>query len=60
MPKTDPEKLAFLQEDLYSLDIEDLLKKFNSFSYGLTDKEVEEKLRIYGLNEIAKEKKKSI
>jgi len=60
MPQTDSEKLVSLQEDFYSFTIEDLLKKFNTFTNGLTDKQAEEKLKIYGLNEIAKEKKKSI
>lgn len=60
MQNQNSEKLTSLQEDYYSLTIEDLLKKFNSSISGLTDKQVEEKIKIYGLNEIAKEKKKSI
>src|SRR4030042_2922618 len=60
MSQTEPEKFASLQEDFYSLATEDLLKKFNTLTNGLTDKQAEEKLKIYGLNEIAKEKKKSI
>ena len=60
MPKTDSEKLVSLQENFYSFTVEDLLKKFNSSINGLIDKQAEEKLKIYGLNEIAKEKKKSI
>ena len=60
MPQTDSEKSITLQEDFYSLTIEDLLKKFDSSTDGLKDKDAEERLKIYGLNEIAKEKKKSI
>ena len=60
MPQTDSEKPITLQEDFYSLTIEDLLKKFDSSIDGLKDKDAEERLKIYGLNEIAKEKKKSI
>ena len=60
MSQTDSEKSITLQEDFYSLTIEDLLKKFDSSTDGLKDKDAEERLKIYGLNEIAKEKKKSI
>ena len=60
MPQIEPEKSVSLQEDFYSLATEDLLKKFDSLVNGLTDKQAEEKLKIYGPNEIAKEKKKSI
>ena len=60
MSQIDSEKSNSLQEDFYSLTIEDLLKKFDSSTDGLKDKDAEERLKIYGLNEIAKEKKKSI
>ena len=60
MTQTDSEKLVTLQDDFYSLTLDDLFKKFKSFSYGLTDNQAEEKLKIFGLNEIAKEKRKSI
>ncbi len=49
MPQTDSEKFVSLQENFYSFTVEDLLKKFNSFTNGLTDKQAEEKLKIYGL-----------
>ncbi len=60
MPQMKTEKSINLQEDFYSQTIEDLLKKFDTSINGLTDNQAEEKLKLYGLNEIAKEKKKSI
>ena len=47
-------------EDFYALSVEESLKKFNTSSDGLSDEKAEELLTVYGPNEIAKEKKKSI
>ncbi len=46
--------------DFYNYPTEELFKKFDSSINGLSDKKAEELLNVYGLNEIAKEKKKSI
>jgi len=46
--------------DFYNFSTEELFKKFDTSINGLSDKKAEELLNIYGLNEIAKEKKKSI
>jgi len=47
-------------EDFYALSVEESLKKFNTSLDGLSDEKAEELLTVYGPNEIAKEKKKSI
>lgn len=47
-------------EDFHELSTEDILKKFGSSTDGLTDEKAQELLKIYGPNEISKEKKKSI
>ena len=60
MTKNDSKNTTSLQEDFYSLPVEDSLKKFNSNPNGLTDRQVEEALKTYGLNEISEEKKKSL
>lgn len=47
-------------EDFYALSVEESFKKFNTSLDGLSDEKAEELIKIYGPNEIAKEKKKSI
>ncbi|MEM2902310.1 MAG: magnesium-translocating P-type ATPase [Candidatus Bathyarchaeia archaeon] len=46
-------------EELLSLPIEDLLVRLNTSISGLSSEEVEERLRIYGYNELAKRKKRT-
>ncbi|MDH7516808.1 MAG: cation-transporting P-type ATPase [Candidatus Thermoplasmatota archaeon] len=46
--------------EFYSYSTEELFKKFGTSINGLSNEKVEELLKIYGPNEIAKEKKKSI
>jgi len=46
--------------DFYDYSTEELFKKFDTSTNGLSDKKAEELLNVYGLNEIAKEKKKSV
>jgi len=46
--------------DFYSYSKEEIFKKFDTAINGLSDKKAEELLTVYGPNEIAKEKKKSI
>jgi len=46
--------------DFYRYSTEELFKKFDTSINGLSDKKAEELLKVYGPNEIAKEKKKSI
>ena len=60
MAQTDSKDFTTSKEDFYSLSIENSLKKFNSSSNGLTDKQVEQSLKTYGLNEISDEKKKTL
>jgi len=60
MIQTDSNDFTTTQEDFYSLSVENSLKKFNSSPTGLTDKQVEESLKTYGLNEISEEKKKTL
>ncbi len=60
MAETDSKNFTTSQEDFYSLSVEDSLKKFNSSPNGLTDKQAEESLKTYGLNEISEEKKKTL
>ena len=60
MVETNSNDFTTSQEDFYSLSIENSLKKFNSSSNGLTDKQVEQSLKTYGLNEISDEKKKTL
>lgn len=47
-------------DDFYALSIEESFKKFDTSEDGLSDEKAEELLKVYGPNEIAKEKKKSI
>jgi len=60
MAEINSKNINISQEDFYSFSVEDSLKKFNSSPSGLTDKQAEESLKTYGLNEISEEKKKSL
>jgi len=60
MAQTDSKDFTTSKEDFYSLTVENSLKKFKSSPSGLTDEQVEESLKTYGLNEIAEEKKKTL
>ncbi|MCJ7571206.1 MAG: HAD-IC family P-type ATPase [Candidatus Thermoplasmatota archaeon] len=60
MAQTDSKDFITSKEDFYSLSVENSLKKFKSSPNGLTDEQVEESLKTYGLNEIAEEKKKTL
>ncbi|GAJ24562.1 unnamed protein product, partial [marine sediment metagenome] len=44
-------------ENYYALSINEVLKQLNTSKEGLSQKEVEERLKKYGYNELKKEKK---
>jgi len=60
MVEKDSNDFTALQEDFYSLSVENSLNKFNSSPSGLTNNQVEESLKTHGLNEISEEKKKTL
>ena len=60
MPYDDLDNIGSMQEIFYNIKAEELFRKFDTSLNGLTKKQAKEKLKVYGINEISKEKKKSL
>ena len=57
--RRDEEKTSLSVDEILSLPIDDVLARLNTSQSGLTSQEVENRLEIYGHNELAKRKRRT-